>query len=100
MVTKSTFAARSRGSARRRSCAWTRAPSKIFRNGAPSTSRARATCSPIAPRVGDYLVLKASVELHVPDLVDELGREKRALLLVVLGQDEAAELGRDPLLGD
>ena len=50
--------------------------------------------------IGDHLVLEAGVELHVPDLVDELRREEGALLLVVLGQDEAAELGRDPLLGD
>jgi hypothetical protein len=51
-------------------------------------------------RIGDDLVLKPGIELHVSDLVDELGREEAALLLVVLGQDQPAELGRDPLFGD
>jgi hypothetical protein len=51
-------------------------------------------------RIRDHLVLEARVELHVPDLVDELRRQEAALLLVVLGEHESAELRRDPLLGD
>ncbi len=50
-------------------------------------------------RVGDHLVLEASVELHVADLVDQLRRQIAALLLVVLREHQADELGRDPLLG-
>ena len=68
--------------------------------GSPSTSRARADVGADRRRVGDHLVLEARVELHVADLVDELGREVAALLLVVLREHEPAELGRDPLLGD
>ena len=52
------------------------------------------------PGIRDHLVLEAGVELHVPDLVDELRREEAALLLVVLRQHQPDELGRDPLLGD
>ena len=69
-------------------------------NGSLSTSRERATCAPIVPGSAIDLVLEARVELHVPHLVDELGREVAALLLVVLRQHQPAELGRDSLLGD
>ena len=51
-------------------------------------------------RLGDHLVAKARVELHVARLVDLLGREKGGLLLRPVGRDETGELGRDALLGD
>jgi hypothetical protein len=49
-------------------------------------------------RVGHNLVLEAGVELHVAVLVDQLRGEVAALLLVVLGEHEPAELRGDPLL--
>ena len=51
-------------------------------------------------RLRDDLILEARVELHVPDLVDELRGQEAALFLVVLGEDQAAELSGDPLLRD
>jgi hypothetical protein len=44
------------------------------------------------PGIGDHLVLEAGIELHVAHLVDELRRQVAPLLLVVLSEDEAAEL--------
>ena len=57
--------------------------------GSPRTSRDAGDVGGDRRRVGDHLVLEARVELHVADLVDQLGREEAALLLVVLGQDQA-----------
>ena len=51
-------------------------------------------------RVGDHLVLEASVELHVARLIDLLGRQEGRLLLAAVGADQPGELGGDPLLGD
>ena len=51
-------------------------------------------------RVGDHLILKARVELHVAGLVDLLGSEEGRFLLAAVGPDQPRELGRDPLLGD
>src|SRR3954452_10880429 len=48
----------------------------------------------------DDLVLEPRVELHVPRLVDLLGRQEGRLLLAVVGGDETGELRRDALLGD
>ena len=52
------------------------------------------------PRIRNHLALEARIELHVADLVDELSRDKAALLLVLLCQDQPAKLSRDPLLSD
>ena len=49
---------------------------------------------------GYDLVLEAGVELHVPRLVDLLGREERRFLLTAEGSHEAGELRCDPLLCD
>ena len=51
-------------------------------------------------RVGDHLILEASVELHVARLIDLLGRQEGRLLLAAVGADQPGELGGDPLLGD
>ena len=48
----------------------------------------------------EHLAVPAVEELHVARLVDLLGREERLLLLVLVGHDEARELGRDALLAD
>ena len=53
--------------------------------GRRQLSRARATCSPIAGRVGHHLVLVAGVELHVARLVHLLGGQERGLLLAAVG---------------
>jgi hypothetical protein len=49
---------------------------------------------------GDHLVAEASVELHMPCLVDLLGREKGRFLLRAMRSHQPRELGGDPLLGD
>ena len=47
-----------------------------------------------------HLAEPAVEELHVARLVDLLGREEGLLLLVLVGHDEAGELGGHPLLAD
>jgi hypothetical protein len=52
-----------------------------------------------ARRVGDRLVLKSGVKLHMPRLVDLLGRQERRLFLAAVRAHEPREPRRDPLSG-
>src|ERR1035437_2856792 len=100
MVTKSILSCRFRGSRTSRSWALTRAPTKISRKGGLENLACPGYVAGDGAGIRDHLALEARVELHVADLIDELAGEEAAFLLVVLSQDQPAELSQDPFLGN
>ena len=87
------------GASTSRSWARTSASSKMVRESGRELLAGALDVLGDRARVGDDLVLKTGVELHVASLVDLLRGQEGRLLLASVRADQARELRRDPLLG-